>query len=70
MQDFAAAALTMQDWYAEQMDRYGFGPKTFTLETLSDGVTPNIRVTPVVATDSTLRTDIWGQTISAASSSR
>src|SRR5688572_6986884 len=66
--DFTAAAGTVQDWFAEQMERYNFGPKTFKLETLPDGLTPRVHVTSVSATDSTIRTDIWGQTISAASS--
>ncbi len=66
--DFQLSASTVQDWYAEQMERYHFGPKTFKLETLADGVTPRVHVTSVSATDATLRTDIWGQTISAATS--
>lgn len=33
-----------QDWYRDQMDRNGFGLKTFTLETQADGVTPLVHV--------------------------
>jgi hypothetical protein len=34
----------IQSWYADQMDRHGFGPKTFVLETEEDGVTPKVHV--------------------------
>src|SRR5688572_13410044 len=65
--DYTAAASTIQKWFADQMDRYDFGPKTFKLELLPNSLTPRVHVTPVTPTDSTIRTDIWGQTISAAS---
>lgn len=58
---------TMQQWYGEQMDRYGFGFKTFRFETEPDGVMPRIRTVRTATTDATIRGDIWGQTISAAS---
>ena len=32
----------MQRWYADQMDRHGFGPKTIHFETEPDGVTPKV----------------------------
>jgi hypothetical protein len=38
------AILTVQRWYADQMDRHGFGSKTFTLETETNGKTPKIHV--------------------------
>jgi hypothetical protein len=56
-----------QDWYRDQMDRNGFGPKSFRYETEADGTTPKVYVADVSATDADLREDIWGRTISAAS---
>ena len=59
---------TVQNWYAEQMDRYGFGRKTFRYETLPDGVTPRVHLANTTQTDADIRTDIWGNTISGATS--
>lgn len=56
-----------QKWYREQMERNGFGPKTFRYETEADGLTPKVYVVPVSVTDDYLRGDIWGRTINAAS---
>jgi hypothetical protein len=56
----------MQAWYAEQMDRFGFGPKTFDYETEADGITPRVHTVHVGVTDEYLRQDIWGHTLSAA----
>ncbi len=58
---------SMRDWYAEQMSRYGFGEKSFLYETEPDGVTPLVHVVPVTATSSQIRSDTWGQTLTAAS---
>ncbi len=58
---------TLRQWYGEQMDRYGFGFKTFRYETLPDGVTPRVRVVNTTQTDANIRTDVWGRTIDAAS---
>ncbi len=62
--------LVMQDWYSEQMDRNGFGDKTFWFETEADGVTPLIHVVDVVETDAELRAgdaiDIWDNVLKAA----
>jgi hypothetical protein len=58
---------TMRDWYAEQMDRYGFGEKSFIYETEPDGVTPLIHVVPVTMTASDIRSNSWNQTLTAAS---
>jgi hypothetical protein len=56
----------VQDWYGNQMQRYGFGYKTFQFETEADGVTPKINVVSTSMTDATIRTDTWGKTIDAA----
>lgn len=56
-----------QDWYREQMERSGFGPKTFRYETEPDGTTPKVYTVNVAQTDDYLRGDLWGRTISAAS---
>jgi hypothetical protein len=37
-------AKFIRDWYADQMDRYGFGPKVFLYETEEDGQTPLVHV--------------------------
>jgi hypothetical protein len=55
-----------REWCAEQMERNGFGPKTFLLETETDGVTPKVHVLTVEETDDYLRGDIWPRTIHAA----
>lgn len=57
----------MRDWFAEQMDRYGFGNKSFLYETEADGVTPRIHVVPVSTTAADIRSNTWGQTLTAAS---
>lgn len=57
---------TMQAFYAEQMDRYGFGPKTFSFETEADGVTPKIHVVNAPQTDAYYRADPWGRVAAAA----
>lgn len=59
---------TLRQWYGEQMDRYGFGFKTFRYETLLDGVTPLVRVVNTAQTDANIRTDIWARTLDAAAS--
>ena len=70
-QPLAATAIRefvprMQAWYAEQMDRFGFGPKTFDYETEADGITPRVHTVHVGVSDEYLRQDIWGHTLSAA----
>jgi hypothetical protein len=62
-----SAVIQYQSWYRDQMQRNGFGPKTFRYETQADGVTPKIYTVTVAATDDYLRGDIWGRTIAAAS---
>lgn len=57
----------MQDWYRSEMERHGFGPKTFRYETESDGVNPKINVVKANVTDHYLRGDVWGRTIDVAS---
>ena len=60
-----------QQFFKEQMEQNGFGPKTYVFETEADGVTPLIHVVHVPETDDYLRgnsgTDVWGRTIQAAS---
>jgi hypothetical protein len=58
--------LAVKDWYGDQMSRYGFGYKTFAVETETDGVSPKIHVVSTPVSDATIRTDVWAQTISAA----
>jgi hypothetical protein len=58
--------LGVQDWYGDQMERWGYGYKTFQMETLADGVTPLVHVVNTSRTAATIRGDVWGQTIPAA----
>ncbi|HWN94769.1 MAG TPA: immunoglobulin domain-containing protein, partial [Methylomirabilota bacterium] len=55
-----STVLLYQRWLADQMQRSGFGPKTFTVETELDGVTPLIHVLSVPPTDEFLRGDVYG----------
>jgi hypothetical protein len=57
---------TMQSWYGDQMQRYGFGYKTFNYETLAGGVTPSVHTVSTSMTDANIRADVWGQTNTAA----
>jgi hypothetical protein len=56
----------IQNWYGEQMNRYGFGDKSFQFETEPDGITPKIHVVSAGVTDDYIRGDTWGRTIAAA----
>jgi hypothetical protein len=62
-------ARLMQGWYREQMDRNGFGPKTFEIETEADGVTPVVHVVGSNLTDAGMRgtqiLDLWSRTENA-----
>ena len=56
----------LQLWFAEQMDRWGFGPKTFPYETEADGITPRVYVIHAGFDDATIREDVWTLTAAAA----
>ena len=56
-----------QQFFKEQMEQNGFGPKTFIFETEGDGVTPLIHVVHVTETDEYLRGDLWNRAQTAAS---
>ena len=58
--------LAYQWWYRDQMERNGFGSKTFRFETEADGVTPRVHVRNLNVSDAHLREDLWGRTIDAA----
>lgn len=60
------AIQTGQQWFQDQMEQNGFGPKTFVFETEADGVTPMIHVVGISETDEFLREDIWSRTIQSA----
>ena len=55
-----------QQWYADQMDRYGFGPKTFAYETEPDEVTPKIHTVSAPQEDTYFQEDQWSRVSSAA----
>jgi hypothetical protein len=56
-----------QDYFADQMERNGFGRKTFAIETLADGTTPDVHVLSLPQTDSYYRADSWGRVQADAS---
>ena len=60
------AMVQMQQFYREQMDRYGFGPLTFDYETQADGLTPQVWTIHVNDTDASIRADLFNRTISDA----
>jgi hypothetical protein len=64
--DLQASFEAIQGWYADQMNRYGFGPKTFQFETLADGVTPKVYMTKTAITDAQMRQDIFNNTLGTA----
>src|SRR5258708_33331104 len=64
--DLQAEFPAIQSWYADQMNRYGFGPKTFQFETLADGVTPKVYTTKAAITDTQMRQNIFSNTIGSA----
>jgi hypothetical protein len=61
-----------QDWFAQQMDRNGFGPMTFQFETEADGITPKVHLASLPNTDSYHRDDAnngantWGRVLTDA----
>jgi hypothetical protein len=61
--------LAMQAFYRDQMERYGFGPKTFSFETEADGVSPKIHIVNAPQTDAYYRQDPWGRVPVAAQNS-
>ncbi len=59
--------MTMvQDWYRDQLARYGYGPRTFRMETMPDGVTPMVHVVQSGQLDTYFHPDVWGRTIEQA----
>lgn len=66
VENFQYIIRMSQEWFREQMELYGFGPKTFTYETEEDGITPKIHIVHIPETDTFLNEDIWGRTIQAA----
>jgi hypothetical protein len=54
-------------WYAEQMDRSGFGPMSFRYETEDDGITPRVHVVDVPQADVDLHANPWNSVNQAAS---
>jgi hypothetical protein len=62
-ENIAAMMRVTQTWYEEQMDRWGFGAKTFRFE---GGAGPIVHTVSTPTTAAQIRSDIWGQTISAA----
>ena len=66
MGDMQVFMGVVQDWYAEQMDRFGFGPKTFELEMLGGTTTPMVHSINASVTDEYIREAVWGHTMDSA----
>jgi hypothetical protein len=64
--DLQASIVAIQGWYADQMNRYGFGPKTFQFETLPDGVTPKVYTTKAALTDAQMQQNLFSNTVGTA----
>ena len=62
--NLGSAMLSVQSWYADQMSRFGFGAKTFTLD--MSGATPAVYTVGSTMTDTDFQTDLWGKTATAA----
>ncbi len=55
-----------QDWYRDQMVRYGYGPRTFRFEAGPDGVTPHVHIVQSSQSDTHFRENVWEHTIEEA----
>jgi len=64
--DLQALFPAIQSWYANEMNRYGFGFKTFQFETLPDGVTPKVWSTKAFITDTQMQQNLFGNTLGTA----
>ncbi len=58
-----SAIRIYRDWFRDQMERNGFGRKTFTMETEADGLTPMIHTVSLPQTDTFLTGDPAGDRI-------
>jgi hypothetical protein len=63
---FRETILLCRDWYLDQMERNGFGRRTFNYETESDGSTPKINILNAPNTDDYYRVDPWTRVSVAA----
>jgi hypothetical protein len=68
IEKFRNSVALCRDWYADQLERNGFGRHTFNYETESDGVTPKINIVYAPNTDDYYRVDPWGRVTAAAQS--
>src|SRR5262245_58003232 len=59
------AIRVAQDWYGDQMERHGFGLKTFQFETEPDGSTPRVHFLYPPQTDDYFRADPWARVTGA-----
>jgi hypothetical protein len=59
-----------QDFFADQMQRNGFGRKTFHYETETDGLTPKVHVVSLPQSAATYRVDPFSRTRADAQSAR
>ncbi len=58
--------LSARSFYQDLMERNGFGPKTFALETDQDGVTPRVHLVHAPQPAAYYRADPWGRVNAAA----
>lgn len=59
--------LAYQWWFRKEMERNGYGPRTFRLELDDETGWPRVHVVEVHRSDEYLRGDLWGRTLDAAS---
>jgi hypothetical protein len=52
---------TIQGWFRDQMERLGYAPKTFVVETAADGVTPVVHVAYATEPDTFFHVTDYGQ---------
>lgn len=65
-QAFQDLLILYRDWFREQMEANGFGPKTFSLEMESDGKTPSVHVLQGTHPALYYGANAWGRVIGEA----
>lgn len=61
VENLQTAVLFVRSWYADEMERWGYGRLTFRYETEADGVTPKVYVVHAAEEDSYFRGGLWGR---------
>lgn len=61
LENIAESMTMIQEFYGEQLDRYGLGNESFVIETETDGVTPKVHYLELPVDEDWIRQDIWGR---------